>query len=83
MASMRRKIPAVLVLQARLKYLISEWGVEKFRSVVEQYYGKKLQVRWARGLLCDAGRFVPCFVAALLQLLLLLLTPPLRRPALF
>jgi sulfite reductase (ferredoxin) len=29
--------------QARLKYLIHEWGVDKFRSVVEQYYGKKLQ----------------------------------------
>ncbi|KAI3423846.1 hypothetical protein D9Q98_009681 [Chlorella vulgaris] len=29
--------------QARLKYLINEWGVEKFRSVVEQYYGKKMQ----------------------------------------
>jgi hypothetical protein len=31
--------------QARLKYLISEWGMDKFRSVVEQYMGKKLQVR--------------------------------------
>ncbi|GIL79238.1 hypothetical protein Vretifemale_8625 [Volvox reticuliferus] len=27
--------------QARLKYLLSEWGVERFRSVVEQYMGKK------------------------------------------
>jgi hypothetical protein len=34
--------------QARLKYLINEWGVEKFRSVVEQYYGKKMQVRTGR-----------------------------------
>ncbi|PSC68656.1 sulfite reductase isoform B [Micractinium conductrix] len=29
--------------QARLKYLISEWGMDKFRSVVEQYMGKKLE----------------------------------------
>lgn len=29
--------------QARLKYLVNEWGVEKFRMVTEQYYGKKLQ----------------------------------------
>mmetsp|Transcript_17171 Transcript_17171/g.47611 ORF Transcript_17171/g.47611 Transcript_17171/m.47611 type:complete len:656 (+) Transcript_17171:2425-4392(+) len=29
--------------QARLKYLIHEWGLEKFRSVVEQYYGKKFE----------------------------------------
>jgi hypothetical protein len=35
--------PALLYRQARLKYLIHEWGVDKFRSVVEQYYGKKLQ----------------------------------------
>ncbi|XP_047330046.1 sulfite reductase 1 [ferredoxin], chloroplastic [Impatiens glandulifera] len=28
---------------SRLKYLISSWGIEKFRSVVEQYYGKKFQ----------------------------------------
>ena len=28
---------------ARLKYLIDEWGLPKFRSVVEQYFGKKLQ----------------------------------------
>ncbi|KAJ6302976.1 hypothetical protein OIU77_016962 [Salix suchowensis] len=26
---------------SRMKYLISSWGIEKFRSVVEQYYGKK------------------------------------------
>ncbi|MEW5317600.1 MAG: hypothetical protein WDW38_008885 [Sanguina aurantia] len=26
--------------QARLKYLISEWGIDKFRSVTEQYLGK-------------------------------------------
>jgi sulfite reductase beta subunit-like hemoprotein len=25
--------------QARLKYLLEEWGVDKFRSVVEQYMG--------------------------------------------
>jgi sulfite reductase beta subunit-like hemoprotein len=29
--------------QARLKYLVHEWGVPKFRSVVEQYYGKAMQ----------------------------------------
>ncbi|PON59068.1 Sulphite reductase, ferredoxin dependent [Parasponia andersonii] len=28
---------------SRLKYLISSWGIEKFRSVVEQYYGKKFE----------------------------------------
>lgn len=28
---------------ARLKYLVDEWGLPKFRSVVEQYFGKKLQ----------------------------------------
>lgn len=29
--------------QARLKYLIHEWGVDRFRSVTEQYFGKKFQ----------------------------------------
>lgn len=29
--------------QSRLKYLVNEWGIDKFRSVVEQYYGKKFQ----------------------------------------
>jgi sulfite reductase (ferredoxin) len=29
--------------QARLKYLVAEWGIDKFRSVVEQYMGKKFQ----------------------------------------
>ena len=29
--------------QARLKYLISEWGIDKFRAVTEQYLGKKFQ----------------------------------------
>nr|QKY14996.1 sulfite reductase [ferredoxin] (SIR) [Polytomella parva] len=29
--------------QARLKYLIHEWGIDKFKSVVEQYMGKKFQ----------------------------------------
>ena len=29
--------------QARLKYLVDEWGVPKFRSVVEQYLGKKFE----------------------------------------
>ncbi|KAK1281622.1 hypothetical protein QJS10_CPB22g01358 [Acorus calamus] len=28
---------------SRMKYLINEWGIEKFRSVVEQYYGKKFE----------------------------------------
>ena len=26
--------------QARLKYLVSEWGIDKFRSVTEQYLGR-------------------------------------------
>eukprot|EP00878_Enallax_costatus_P011380 GHUV01011883.1.p1 GENE.GHUV01011883.1~~GHUV01011883.1.p1 ORF type:complete len:376 (+),score=104.69 GHUV01011883.1:903-2030(+) len=29
--------------QARLKYLVDEWGLDKFRSVVEQYLGKKFE----------------------------------------
>ena len=29
--------------QARLKYLVSEWGINKFRGVVEQYFGKKFE----------------------------------------
>jgi len=29
--------------QARLKYLIHDWGIEKFRQVTEQYYGKKME----------------------------------------
>lgn len=28
---------------ARMKYLVDEWGVDKFRAVVEQYFGKRLQ----------------------------------------
>ncbi|KAJ4970242.1 hypothetical protein NE237_003341 [Protea cynaroides] len=28
---------------SRMKYLVSLWGIEKFRSVVEQYYGKKFE----------------------------------------
>ncbi|EXB93318.1 ZmSiR protein [Morus notabilis] len=28
---------------SRMKYLISSWGIKKFRSVVEQYYGKKFE----------------------------------------
>ncbi|XP_011621631.2 sulfite reductase [ferredoxin], chloroplastic isoform X2 [Amborella trichopoda] len=28
---------------SRMKYLISEWGIERFRSEVEKYYGKKFQ----------------------------------------
>jgi len=28
---------------ARLKYLIHEWGVDKFRSMVEDYFGKPLE----------------------------------------
>ena len=38
-------------VQARMKYLVHEWGVPKFRSVVEQYFGKKFQpFRCARSL---------------------------------
>ena len=29
--------------RARLKYLISDWGVPKFKAMVEQYYGKGLR----------------------------------------
>ncbi|KAL0888633.1 hypothetical protein Bca101_012616 [Brassica carinata] len=28
---------------SRMKYLISSWGIEKFKDVVEQYYGKKFE----------------------------------------
>ena len=28
---------------ARLKYLIQDWGVDKFRSMVEKYFGKSLE----------------------------------------
>ncbi|XP_008810963.3 sulfite reductase [ferredoxin], chloroplastic-like [Phoenix dactylifera] len=28
---------------SRMKYLVNEWGIDKFRSVVEQYYGKKFE----------------------------------------
>ncbi len=28
---------------ARLKYLIADWGIEKFKAKVEEYYGKPLQ----------------------------------------
>ncbi|KAL1552956.1 transcriptional regulatory protein [Salvia divinorum] len=28
---------------SRMKYLISSWGIEKFRTVVEGYYGKKFE----------------------------------------
>lgn len=29
--------------QARMKYLIRDWGIDKFRTVVEQYFGKSFQ----------------------------------------
>eukprot|EP00897_Mesotaenium_endlicherianum_P010359 jgi/Mesen1/9351/ME000061S08796 len=29
--------------QARMKYLIADWGIDKFRTVTEQYYGKKFE----------------------------------------
>lgn len=28
---------------SRMKYLVEEWGIDRFRSVVEQYYGKKIE----------------------------------------
>ncbi|WJX51030.1 assimilatory sulfite reductase (ferredoxin) [Trifolium repens] len=28
---------------SRMKYLIDSWGIEKFRTVVEEYYGKKFE----------------------------------------
>ncbi|WP_299404472.1 sulfite reductase, ferredoxin dependent [Acaryochloris sp. IP29b_bin.148] len=27
---------------ARMKYLVNDWGIDKFRSVVEQYFGKSI-----------------------------------------
>lgn len=33
--------------QSRLKYLVSEWGIDRFRAMTEQYYGKKFEVREA------------------------------------
>jgi len=30
--------------QARLKYLVHEWGIDKFRSVAEQYLGKRFSL---------------------------------------
>lgn len=29
--------------QSRLKYLVDSWGIDKFRLVVQQYYGKAIQ----------------------------------------
>ncbi|CAI5484057.1 unnamed protein product [Closterium sp. Yama58-4] len=29
--------------QARLKYLIRDWGIDRFRTVAEQYFGKQFQ----------------------------------------
>ncbi|XP_002971474.2 sulfite reductase [ferredoxin], chloroplastic [Selaginella moellendorffii] len=29
--------------QARMKYLVHDWGIDKFRSVVESYYGKQFE----------------------------------------
>ncbi len=31
--------------QARMKYLVRDWGIRRFRQTVEQYYGQKLK-RW-------------------------------------
>lgn len=28
---------------SRMKYVVEEWGIDKFRTVVEQYFGKKIQ----------------------------------------
>lgn len=28
---------------SRMKYLVDEWGIDKFRTVVEQYHGKKIE----------------------------------------
>lgn len=28
---------------SRMKYVVESWGIEKFRTVVEQYFGKKIQ----------------------------------------
>jgi sulfite reductase beta subunit-like hemoprotein len=30
-----------VTLQACMIYLVDEWGIDKFRSVVEQYMGKR------------------------------------------
>ena len=29
--------------QSRLKYLVESWGMERFRTVTEGYYGKKFE----------------------------------------
>uniref|UniRef100_A0A061RZC5 assimilatory sulfite reductase (ferredoxin) n=1 Tax=Tetraselmis sp. GSL018 TaxID=582737 RepID=A0A061RZC5_9CHLO len=29
--------------QSRMKYLVHQWGIDRFRGVVEQYFGKKFQ----------------------------------------
>jgi len=26
-----------------MKYVVEDWGIDKFRTVVEQYFGKKIQ----------------------------------------
>lgn len=28
---------------SRMKYVVEEWGIDKFRTVVEQYFGKQIQ----------------------------------------
>ncbi|CAI7820946.1 unnamed protein product [Closterium sp. NIES-53] len=36
-------LPSPLRAQARLKYLIRDWGIDRFRTVTEQYFGKQFQ----------------------------------------
>ncbi|CAA6659134.1 unnamed protein product [Spirodela intermedia] len=36
-------VKAIVVAISRMKYLVNEWGIEKFRSVTEEYYGKKFE----------------------------------------
>jgi len=61
--------------QARLKYLVSEWGIDKFRSVTEQYMGKQFQefrplpaweffdyLGWGRQSEANDTYFYGCFI---------------------
>lgn len=61
--------------QARLKYLVSEWGIDKFRSVTEQYMGKSFEefrplpawefydyLGWGRQSEANDTYFYGCFI---------------------
>ena len=55
--------------QSRLKYLVNDWGIDKFRLVVEQYFGKKLMpFRCAPLSLASSGTPVRAYARARAQL---------------